>query len=189
MCQDMSNGDKKKYWRQLKRLEGSKDDHEYIPDYTLINHFKEILYDDEIKLKYQNGSGENEELDHDITEEEILKAAKILKLGKGIGIDNLYNEMIRPLVDNYPNLVVRIFNDILIAQVSLNMNLMTTAIIHLPNGTAKNALINFVKTVLPVLHINLKLFVVFATTHFTFLVPKLPKTTKMTLNSQKTGYV
>ena len=113
MCQDMSNGDKKKYWRQLKRLEGSKDDNKYIPDYTLINHFKEILYDDEIKLKYQNGTQGNGDLDYEITEEELLKAAKILKLGKGIGIDNLYNEMIRPLVDIYPKLVVRIFNDIL----------------------------------------------------------------------------
>ena len=37
MCQDMSKGDKKKYWRQLKRLEGARDNNKYIPDYTPIS--------------------------------------------------------------------------------------------------------------------------------------------------------
>ena len=113
MCQDMSNGDKKKYWRQLKRLEGARDNNKYIPDYTLINHFKEILHDDRIKLEYQHGTRGNGDLDYEITEKELKAAAKILKLGKGIGIDRLYNEMIRPLVEIYPKLIARTFNDLL----------------------------------------------------------------------------
>ena len=113
MCADMSNGEQKKYWQHLKKLETSKDKNKYIPDYTLINHFREILHDDDIKLKYDKENIEEGVLDYEITEEELQKANKILKLGKGIGIDTIYNEMIRPLVDLYPELVLRLFNDIL----------------------------------------------------------------------------
>ena len=51
MCTDMSNKEQKKYWKQLKKLETSRDNHKYIPDYTLISHFREILHDDRIKLR------------------------------------------------------------------------------------------------------------------------------------------
>ena len=51
MCTDMSNGEQKKYWKQLKKLDTSKDNNKYIPDYTLISHFREILHDEDIKLK------------------------------------------------------------------------------------------------------------------------------------------
>ena len=112
MCADRSNGEQKKYWQHLKKLETSKDNNKYIPDYTLISHFREILHDDDIKLKYEEDKTEGV-LDYEITEEELQKAKKILKLGKGIGIDSIYNEMIRPLVDLYPKLVLRLFNDIL----------------------------------------------------------------------------
>ena len=103
----------KEYWQHLKKLETSKDNNKYIPGYTLISHFREILHDDDIKLKYEEDKTEEGVLDHEITEEELQKAKKILKLGKGIGIDSIYNEMIRPLVDLYPKLVLRLFNDIL----------------------------------------------------------------------------
>ena len=113
MCTNLSHGEQKKYWKQLKRLDTSKDSNKYIPDYTLISHFREILQDDDIKLKYSKQNGEEGILDYEITDEELKRATKILKLGKGIGIDNIYNEMIRPLVDTYPQLVTRLFNDIL----------------------------------------------------------------------------
>ena len=113
MCENMSNGEKKKYWQQLKRLEGSKDTNKYIPDYTLINHFKEILQDDKIKLKYTEMSHNNDVLNCAITEEELLLGTRILKNGKGIGIDNMYNEMIKPMVDEYPKLFLVLFNKLL----------------------------------------------------------------------------
>ena len=112
MCKDMSNGEQKKYWKQLRKLETTRDNTKYIPDYTLINHFREILHDDDIKLKYTTDETEGI-LDYEITEEELLLATKILKLGKGIGVDNVYNEMIRPLVDTHPKLLLRLFNDTL----------------------------------------------------------------------------
>ena len=113
MCADMSNGEQKKYWRQLKKLETSKDNNKYIPDYTLISHFREILQDDGIKLKYSTDNQVEGLLDYEITEEELQKATKILKLGKGIGVDNIYNEMIKPLVNTHPKLILKLFNDIL----------------------------------------------------------------------------
>ena len=106
MCTDMSNGEQKKYWKQLKKLDTSKDNNKYIPDYTLISHFREILHDEDIKLKYTNVDHEDGILDHEISEQELTLATKILKLGKGIGIDNIYNEMIRPLVDTHPKLIL-----------------------------------------------------------------------------------
>ena len=113
MCADMSNGEQKKYWKQLKKLEISKDNNKYIPDYTLINHFREILHDDSIKLKYSTDNQGEGILDYEITEEDLQKATKILKLGKGVGVDNIYNEMIKPLVDTHPKLILKLFNDIL----------------------------------------------------------------------------
>ena len=113
MCTDMSNGEQKKYWNHLKRLETSKDKDKYIPDYTLISHFREILHDEDIQLKYSEEKDSEGILDHEITEEELKTASKILKPGKGVGVDNIYNEMIRPLVDTHPKLVLRLFNDIL----------------------------------------------------------------------------
>ena len=113
MCQNMSDGEKKKYWNQLKKLEGSRDGNKYIPDYTLISHFREILHDDNIKLQYEKQEHSEGLLDFEITEEELQKGSKILKNWKGTGIDNLYNEMIKPLVDTYPELPLKLFNDLL----------------------------------------------------------------------------
>ena len=71
MCADRSNGEQKKYWQHLKKLETSKDNNKYIPDYTLISHFRDILHDDDIKLKYEEDKTEEGVLDHEITEEEL----------------------------------------------------------------------------------------------------------------------
>ena len=79
----------------------------------LISHFQEILHDDNIKLKYEEENQHERLLDYEITEEELLKASKVLRNWKGTGIDNLYNEMIKPLVDIYPQLPLSLFNDLL----------------------------------------------------------------------------
>ena len=85
-----------------------------MPDFTLINHFKELLFDDKIKLQFEE-TGENVvgALDYPIDLEELKKATKILKSGKGTGIDIIRNEMLVPLVDLHPQLVLRAFNGIL----------------------------------------------------------------------------
>ena len=78
------------YWKQLKKLEGSKDDSKYIPDYTLISHFREILKDDHIKLKYDTGAQGEKSLDYDITEEELQKGSKVLKHEKAWCLARLF---------------------------------------------------------------------------------------------------
>ena len=61
MCSDLSSKQQKKYWNGLKKLEGRRDEQKYVPDYTMINHFKELLYDDEITLNFgqQKTAGED----------------------------------------------------------------------------------------------------------------------------------
>ena len=114
MCSDLSNGEQKQYWIKLRKLEGRVEEQKYIPDFTLVNHFQELLYDDKIKLEFEEqdktvaGS-----LDYPIDLDELNSATKILKNGKGTGIDIIRNEMLAPLVDLYPKLVLRAFNEIL----------------------------------------------------------------------------
>ena len=114
MCSELKSGPQKEYWRQLKKLEVKTNEQKYIPDFTLISHFKELLCDDKIKLQFEKQQ-ENVvgSLDHPIDLEELKTATKILKNGKGTGIDIIRNEMLVPLVDLYPQLVLRAFNAIL----------------------------------------------------------------------------
>ena len=106
-CQEvsLSNG--------LRKLEGRRDEQKYIPDFTLINHFKELLYDDRITLEFDEQRNSECTLDYPITPEELKDATRILKNGKGTGIDVILNEMLVPLVKLYPKLLLRAFNDIL----------------------------------------------------------------------------
>ena len=68
-------------------LEGRRDEQKYVPDYTMINHFKELLYDDEITLNFGQQKTARGTLDYPITPEELKTATKILKNGKGIGVE------------------------------------------------------------------------------------------------------
>ena len=52
-------------------------------------------------------------MDYPISPEELKDATRILKNGKGTGIDVILNEMLVPLVKLYPKLLLRVFNDIL----------------------------------------------------------------------------
>ena len=116
ICNDMSNKDMKKYWKHLRKLEDSSDENIYIPDITMINHFKELLQTDENKIivNQETTTTELGNLDFPITQTELNVASKILKAGKGTGIDTIRNEMISPLIEAYPSLVLRAFNDIII---------------------------------------------------------------------------
>ena len=114
MCNDLRSGPQKEYWRQLKKLESRTIEQKYIPDFTLISHFKELLSDDEIKLQFEkqdkNFVGS---MDYPINLEELKTATKILKYGKGTGIDIIRNEMLVPLVDLYPKFLLQAVNAIL----------------------------------------------------------------------------
>ena len=114
MCSDLNNGEQKQYWKNLRKLEGRVEEHKYIPDSALVDHFKLLLFDDKINLEFE----EQDEtvvgsLDYPIDLEELNMGTKILKNGKGTGIDIICNEMLVPLVNLYPRLVLRAFNEIL----------------------------------------------------------------------------
>ena len=52
-------------------------------------------------------------LDQEISPSELAKAGSKLKQGKAHGLDIICNEMIAPLINNYPRLVLKLFNKIL----------------------------------------------------------------------------
>ena len=52
-------------------------------------------------------------LDYMISLEELKTASSVLKPGKALGIDNISNEMIRSLVNCYPEIILLLFNSIL----------------------------------------------------------------------------
>ena len=119
MCEDLSSGEHKKYWRLLSKLERNKDGQSYISNFSLVKHFKDLLQVHNSTVAETPTTNITGGLDFPVTTHELNVASKILKAGKGTGIDTLRNEMIRPLIDLYPQLIVRSFNDIIIQQKEL----------------------------------------------------------------------
>ena len=115
MCSNLNNGDKKTYWNMLRKLEGPKDNTKYMHEQRMVDHFKEILFDPTIEERQPEDSNQNQtgSLDFRITKQELEIAKRILKRGKSPGIDTIINEMIDPLVEIYPKLILKLFNSIL----------------------------------------------------------------------------
>ena len=105
MWTSLSKGQKKVYWKYLKKLEKSTDTNAYIPEQALIDHFKNILQDEKEKILTINKSAIGE-LDYKITTEELHTASKILKNGKSPGMGNVLNEMTRPFISTYPDIIL-----------------------------------------------------------------------------------
>ena len=118
MCRDLSNGQKKTYWQHLKKLEKNVDNESYMPDQTMIDHFKETLYNVNAAIKIPDDSVGGP-LDYKITIEELHLASTILKNGKSPGTDNILNEMITPLITLYPEIILKLCND------TLNSNIIS----------------------------------------------------------------
>ena len=120
MCSNLSSGKKKEYWKMLRKLDDPLDKTKYIPDQQLIDHFKEILTDPSLEKPSTNTTSANHNaevpeqqgLDYAINKDELDRARRILKTGKSPGIDTLMNEMIDILVELYPSLVLKLFNNI-----------------------------------------------------------------------------
>ena len=51
-------------------------------------------------------------MDYKITNEELHLASKILKNGKSPGLDHILNEMLKPFVITYPDILLKLFNTI-----------------------------------------------------------------------------
>ena len=120
MCQNLSNGEKKKYWNMLKKLDGPGDTTRYMEEHQLIEHFKSILNDPKVSLSKNTEALEDRSeeattnaLNGRITREELELGKKVLRHYKAPGIDMVINEMIEPLVELYPKLLLKLFNSIL----------------------------------------------------------------------------
>ena len=116
MCENLSNGIKKEYWNMLRKLEGPPDTTTYMHEHQLIEHFKSILNDPGISTtdNFSNDTSQSTtELNRIIVKKELDRASKILKNGKSPGLDTILNEMLQPLVELYPNLLLKLFNSIL----------------------------------------------------------------------------
>ena len=109
----------KRYWRLLSKLEKRQDGQSYISNFTLVNHFKDLLQVRNPTVADAPTTSMTGGLDYPVTEEELKIASKILKAGKGTGIDTLRNEMIPHVIDLYPQLIIRSFNGIIIQQKEL----------------------------------------------------------------------
>ena len=115
MCENLSTGEKKQYWKMLRKLDDSKDKSTYMHEQRMIDHFKNMLHDPNITdddIPRQNNISPGN-LDDVITKEELDMATKILRTGKSPGLDTIINEMIAPLVKKYPQLILKFFNGIL----------------------------------------------------------------------------
>ena len=79
---------------------------------ALADHYKMILTSKR-KITRPPDSNEKVKMDYHFTLEELKKASHILKANKASGLDNLSNEMLACFVENYPFLVIKLFNTIL----------------------------------------------------------------------------
>ena len=77
-----------------------------------LSYFKSLL-NSKLHVDIPPDSNERGQLEYTITLDELKKASAILKPGKALGIDNLSNEMILCLVENYPQVILKLFNYIL----------------------------------------------------------------------------
>ena len=115
MGSNFSNGEKKLYWRCLKKVDNQPDQKSYVPGFDLIDHFKQLATDKKTgettdKIPDTKGPGK---LDYIITKEELDTACNTLKRGKAPGLDNILNEMLTPFVHKFPETILTLFNSVL----------------------------------------------------------------------------
>ena len=111
--------DKNTFWKHFKKLEDKKPSNvNYVAPSSFYNHFK-ATFNSRRPLNIPPDSHEIGKLDHPFTTDELKKACGILKNGKATGLDNISNEMLRCLTDSYPQLTLKLFNDILTSNLAI----------------------------------------------------------------------
>ena len=104
----------KVFWKLLSKLsEKQSKTSSYVSHKTLTTHFQLLLNTAETATPHPHCS-EIGPLDNNITIEELLEASKnSLPGGKGVGADNICNEMITCLIEACPDIILKLFNLIL----------------------------------------------------------------------------
>ena len=112
MTDSKETKNQKMFWKLFNKLDKNKHNKMFASPGALTKHFRTTLTSKR-HLSIPPDSNENGKLDHHFTLEEPKKATSILKKGKATGMDNLSNEMLACCVENYPLLVIKLFNNIL----------------------------------------------------------------------------
>ena len=114
MTLNLAKKEQKAYWKELSKLNNNSKENSSmgVPNKIMLDHFKNVLYEFN-SHEYPSNSSETGDLDYKITNEELKLASSILKSNKAPGLDNILNEMITPLIDSYPEILLKLFNKIL----------------------------------------------------------------------------
>ena len=111
-----NNTDGKYFWKLLDKLDDGKTNSEQfkstISEHKWVNHFTDILNTNDTPVSQQTRE-EIGPLDDDISSTELKEAEYILRPGKAPGIDSISNEMIRCLLEENQNVLLKLFNSIL----------------------------------------------------------------------------
>ena len=108
-----NEGNQKDFWKILKKISPkSKSDPIHPSSIEFVKHFERV-FNTKSTQDIPPESIEKGPLDYTISVKELEEASRKLKPGKACGIDNVCNEMIISLVDTHPNIVLRLFNEIL----------------------------------------------------------------------------
>ena len=112
---NLKRNEQKVFWKLLDKLQPAKkgDSLLKIPGVKWNNHFKTILQTKKNNINTLSDSSETGPLDNDISLEELFSASYVLKSNKAAGYDSICNEMISCLLKVYPEILVKLFNNIL----------------------------------------------------------------------------
>ena len=110
---NLKRNEQKVFWKLLDKLQPMAKENSLhkIPGEMWNNHFKSILQT-KLKMNIPPDSLEIGPLDYVISIEEMFNATYILKANKATGYDSISNEMIKCLLETYPIILVKLFNNI-----------------------------------------------------------------------------
>ena len=101
------------FWKTANKLRKPKDDSlKKIPPKEIYNHFSQLLQTkaSDLTVIAQSDQGP---LDNDITKEELERVMCLIKYRKSTGPDRISNEILEVIYDAFPDLFLRLFNNIL----------------------------------------------------------------------------
>ena len=116
LVDDLQNSERKNskdFWKKLRKLSPKNISDPRQPSITEFREYFQNLSHSDRPQDVPPLNQENGPLDFIISLEELTDAAKRLKYGKAHGVDIICNEMIIPLVQSHPDLLLCLFNKIL----------------------------------------------------------------------------
>ena len=110
---EKASHNKKEYWKIFRKISPKNKKGTVKPGLAEFRNYFEKLSNTERTQDFPDLCMENGPLDYNISLKELEEAGRKLKLGKSVGTDNIYNEMIVSLMETHPKLILKLFNLIL----------------------------------------------------------------------------